>query len=121
MTVPEQIAKAYLRMAREVRYRPAAPSDGMGNITVPIDQLDLNAEVVKYVHSWLPDGKDIHEHHTGIPNYEDQAAFVYLIEAARILCGGDRRPALGLVKLALEDLEARSPETADTGENRNLT
>ncbi len=39
-------------MAREARYRPAAPSDGFGNITVPEDELDLDAEARAYAERW---------------------------------------------------------------------
>jgi hypothetical protein len=36
----EQIAVAYRLMSERGHYRPAAPSDGFGNITVPLRQLD---------------------------------------------------------------------------------
>lgn len=46
--VHEQIRNAYRRMAAEAHYRPTAPSDGMGSITVP---LDLQAEATAYAKS----------------------------------------------------------------------
>lgn len=48
----EQIERAYRCMACEAAYRPAAPSDGYGTITVPPDKLDLNAEARTYAERW---------------------------------------------------------------------
>jgi hypothetical protein len=48
----EQMEGAYRRMAEEARYRPRAPSDGLGNITVPVEKLDLNAEANRYARDW---------------------------------------------------------------------
>lgn len=46
----EQIEAAYKKMARF--YRPAAPSDGYTHITVPEDELDLDAEARAYAVDW---------------------------------------------------------------------
>jgi hypothetical protein len=43
-----QIADAYRRMSEQARYPPAAPSDGVENITVPSEDLDLEAEAADY-------------------------------------------------------------------------
>ena len=42
-----QFAKGY-RILAELGYRPAAPSDGHGTITVPLAELDLEAEARAY-------------------------------------------------------------------------
>lgn len=52
ITTSQQIETAYVQMAEEARYRPAAPSDGFGHITVPLEDLDLDAEARAYARSW---------------------------------------------------------------------
>lgn len=49
--VQEQIGRAYRQMVRF--YRPAASSDGFGNVTVPVRELDLAAECSGYAATWL--------------------------------------------------------------------
>lgn len=53
MDAHQQIASAYRRMAEEADYRPGAPSDGMGNITVPSDELDIHDEIRRFTRSFL--------------------------------------------------------------------
>ena len=43
-TFEKQLTEAYWRMAARAHYRPAAPSDGFGGITVPLEDLKTEAE-----------------------------------------------------------------------------
>jgi hypothetical protein len=46
-----QIARVY-RIMDNLRYRPAAPSDGLGNIACPVDELDIDSEIAQYAGDW---------------------------------------------------------------------
>lgn len=104
--VHAQIAKAYRTMANEARYRPAAPSDGFGHITVPEAKLNLDAEADAYAHRWCVEEDEL-EFWTGCPDFRARPAMVYAIEVARLCCGGaDAIPAaLRVARLAVEELE----------------
>ena len=108
MTAPTdiraQLEATYRRMALEGRYRPAAPSDGLGNITVPPEQLDLDAEARAYAASWWAD-EDRMEFAVGCCNYPTRPATVFAIEAARLLCGANDDGARRMLRLALDELE----------------
>lgn len=105
--IPSQITDAYRRMAKEARYRPAAPSDGIGNIT---GRLDLAAEVAAYTKSWWAE-EEAQDYPIGCPSYRDRPALIWTVEAARLICGGyptnSRRAAARLLRMAADDLEAR--------------
>jgi hypothetical protein len=107
-----QIANTYRRMAQEGRYRPAAPSDGFGNITRPVEELDLDAEARAYAARWWAQEDDRH-FWVGCCNYTTRAATIFAIEAARLLCGcSGEGHALRLLKMAVADLEANGVEAA---------
>jgi len=97
------IADAYRRMASEARYRPAAPSDGFGNITVPIEELDLDAEIATYCERFTAE-EDEGEYRIGCTTWETAIATVFTIEAARCFCGAAPETARRLLTLALEEL-----------------
>lgn len=99
----EQIADAYRRMADEARYRPQAPSDGLGNITVALEQLDLDEEAETYARHWWTQ-EDDGEFYIGCCNYPTRAATVFAIEAARCLCGAQDDVALELLRMAVAEL-----------------
>lgn len=102
---PVQMFRIYQRMSEEARYRPSAPSDGMGNITVPLAELDLEAEAVEYARHWW--NEEEHGRYTiGCPDMTHRAALVFLVEAARNLCGMNTKGALRLTQMALDFLEA---------------
>jgi hypothetical protein len=86
-TTYEQIVDTCKRMADEARYRPAAPSDGLGNITVPSEELDLEAEADKYARRWNQE-EDSRDFHVGVCNFPTRPATIFAIEAARSMCGG---------------------------------
>lgn len=105
-SIVRQIEAAYIRMAEDARYRPAAPSDGVGNITKRIEELDLLAEANTYAARWWTE-EDDHDFFVGCCNYVTRPATIYAIEAARLMCGGsDANPyALRLLRLAMRELE----------------
>jgi hypothetical protein len=105
--VREQIEATYRTMAR-TGYRPAAPSDGFGNITVPEEELDLDSEATDYAQQWWAAEDDL-RFDIGCCNYETRPATIYAIEAARLMCSGNYGDpfALKLLHLAVEELEAR--------------
>lgn len=101
----DQIKDAYRLMATRAKYRPAAPSDGLGNITVPEDQLDLEIEAASYARRWWRE-EDGTTFQLGCCDYPTRAATIFAIEAARMMCGGFAQPEAGsLLRLALESLE----------------
>jgi hypothetical protein len=104
------IATAYRVMAREARYRPAAPSDGMGNITEPLDQLDLDSEALCYAREWLIEEEE-GTFWIGCTDFTLAPATVYAIEAARNLCAGllGRVTAKRLLIMALAELDDDAP------------
>jgi hypothetical protein len=104
-----RIREAYLTMAR-LGYRPAAPSDGFGNICLGSEQLRdharLENEAMAYVREFTKadDGRD---HWVGCTNFETNRAAVYTLEAVRNLNGGmsSLDVALKLLKAAVTEVE----------------
>ena len=105
--VHEQIRNAYRRMAAEAHYRPAAPSDGMGTITVPLETLDLEAEASVYAAQWHRDEERGMADMIGYPDFGDLAVLVFTVEAARCLCGMEPEIAAVLLRMAADELEGR--------------
>ncbi len=101
-----QVADAYKKMAVEARYRPAAPSDGLGNIPFPDAELDLDAEAVDYAERWGNE-EDSGDFHVGSANFPTRPAMMYCIEAARLLASGSDGDeyAERLLRLAIAELE----------------
>ena len=87
----ERFHDAYPRMAKEVRYRPAAPSDGFGNIQLTLNQFDdkkiLEQEAWRYAKQFIAEEDDC-IFTIGCSNYVTNRAFMWTIEAARQLCSG---------------------------------
>lgn len=100
----DNIVEAYKHMAVDGRYRPAAPSDGFGHITVPLDTLDLDAEAAEYAQRWRAE-EDDGRFDIGCTDYSLAPATVYAVEAARELCGCGVETARRLLTLALAALE----------------
>ncbi len=100
-----QIADTYDRMA-QMKYRPAAPSDGFGNITVPTRELDIDQEVIDYAEAWRRE-EDSDQYFLGCPDFEDRPALILIVEAARLLNGQDRAKAARLLTAATADIESR--------------
>lgn len=100
----DQAEAAYRRMADEARYRPAAPSDGFGNITVPLAELDLDQEAEVYAGRWLQE-EDSQVYALGCPDFADRAALIFTVEAARCVNGMQSAAAARLLRMALAELE----------------
>lgn len=105
LEVVQQIKHAYRLMAERAQYRPAAPSDGFGNITTAPQDLDLEAEMTTYVTEWWRE-EDARTFHVGCCNAPTRPATIFAVEAARALCGTNDELALRLLHLAIENLFA---------------
>jgi hypothetical protein len=82
----ERFAEGY-RMLAALDYRPAAPSDGLGGITVPEEELDLEAEARAYARRCL-DEDDAGAWDIGYVDWRFNRAIVLAVEAARLMCAG---------------------------------
>jgi hypothetical protein len=100
----EQVSGAYRRMAAEARYRPDAPSDGMGNIVVPEAELMLDDEAAAFARRWMRNEED-DAFNVGYPDVNARPALVFTIEAARLTCGTAYEPAAKLLRMAADELE----------------
>lgn len=103
-----RICEAYLEMNERANYRPQAPSDGMGSVLLSRPELEseelLLHEAQAYAERFIKE-EDTATFQIGISNYDTNRAFVYLIEAARVLCGGSRDAlAEKLLLMALREL-----------------
>src|SRR6202035_3707176 len=96
----KQVAEVYARMAAEANYRPAAPSDGFGNITGP---LDLPAEQEKYAVTWWQD-EDSGHWHIGVPDMALRKVMILCVEAAKGCCSSEPELTGDLLKLAQQEL-----------------
>jgi len=106
----ERFKEAYRQMAKVARYRPAAPSDGYGNITVELnDPDDLEKESWRYAKKlYQQDENGIFEIY-GCSNFSTNRALVYVLEAAKNLCAGDDDAALKLLDMAITDIKIKEP------------
>jgi endonuclease/exonuclease/phosphatase (EEP) superfamily protein YafD len=106
--VSEQIETTYRRMDAEARYRPCAPGDGMGNIVVPLEELDIEAEAREYADAWWAE-EDDGSFYVGCCDHLTRPATIFAMEAARCLCGADPETAARLLRLAAEEVERALP------------
>jgi hypothetical protein len=108
-------ADAYIRMATEAHYRPAAPGDGFGGIYLDADQLAdpsrLQAEALDYAKRFEAE-EDTCQFQIGCCDFSNNRAFVYTIEAARLLCSGigGHEPARKLLMMAEREVEKHLKE-----------
>lgn len=98
----DQIAKAY-KIMTDCNYMPAAPSDGCGGITGP---LDLDAETKRYAGRWWKE-EDSGSFNIGCCNFSTRVPTILAVEAARLLCSGSdaNEFALRLLRRAVQELE----------------
>jgi hypothetical protein len=99
------IQKAYRVMANRCRYRPAAPSDGMGNVVVPLEELDLPTEADDYALKFRAE-EDGLKFWIGCSDYTCATTMVLSIEAARACATGSRGLTVSLLREALAEAEA---------------
>jgi hypothetical protein len=108
----KRIVEAYLKMAEEAKYRPAAPGDGMGNVYLTAEEIAdpdiLQKEAVKYADEFLRE-EDLH-FTIGVSDFSTNRALVYTVEAARALCGVNHDLASTLLKMAAEETRAAKKE-----------
>ena len=101
--------EAYLMMALPAKYRPGAPSDGCGNIQLSKVQCDdvnrLLRESVEYAVDFDKE-EDTDTFNIGCSNFSTNRAFVFSIEAARLLASGHdgNAYALRVLQMAIEDI-----------------
>lgn len=105
----DRIVEAYLRMAKEAKYRPAAPSDGFGHITISktalANQARLAAEADAYARKFIAE-EDSLSFWIGCSNWKTNRAFVFAIEAARLMAGAaPKRLITKLLEMALEEVK----------------
>lgn len=109
-TEHNRIHEAYLCMAKKAKHRPQTPSDGLGHILLSDAELAdpdrLKVEASDYAERFIKE-EDTSRFNIGVSNYPTNRAFVYTIEAAKLLCTGsaDRRAAK-LLGMALKDVKA---------------
>lgn len=103
-TAFERLHSAYIDMAYNASYRPRAPSDCWGNITVPLAQLDLDTEADEYAQEWR-DEEDTCLFHVGVTDFTLSRPTVFAVEAARLLCAADKETSLRLLRMAVTELE----------------
>jgi hypothetical protein len=110
-----RVCEAYITMADQARYRPAAPNDGFGNTYLSEQQLAdpgiLEEESGQYALEFLAQ-ENTARFLIGVSNYSTNRALVYVIEVARCLCSGQSKlrevVAPRLLALAMQELAGRS-------------
>jgi len=118
----DRIREAYLRMARDAKFRPAAPGDGFGTVLLSDEQAKdearLEAEATKYATEFIEE-ENTRKFNIGVSNGVTNRAFAYTIEAARLLCGmGDSALyAKKLLQFAIDDIE-RAENAGELSPNR---
>jgi len=104
--------EAYLTMAREARYRPQAPGDGMGHVSLTRKQIDdpelLQREATAYALKFNEE-ENSRSFWIGCSDFITNRAFIWTIEAARSLAGGKPDLALDLLNMAVKDVQNRQP------------
>ena len=80
-----RFAEAYVNMAEQANYRPAAPGDGCGGISLSDeerrDPQQLKREASEYALRFMEEAEQ-HRFITGCSNFTTNRALVYVIETA---------------------------------------
>lgn len=102
----QRVVSAYITMAQEDRYRPAAPGDGFGSCDLTDAELQdptvLEAEAERFARSFLSEGETFY---VGCPDYSGTRALVYMISAAHLLCGAaEKALLLKVMELATREI-----------------
>lgn len=74
-------------MMAELGYRPAAPSDGLGGITVPYAELEVDVEAREYARRFLAE-EESDSYFAGCTDYTFNRAAVLALEAFRLMNAG---------------------------------
>jgi hypothetical protein len=83
----QRIVEAYRAMAI-LRYRPAAPSDGFGGITVPTEELDVDIEAREYSRRFLKE-EDDGAYWAGVTDFRSLRAAIWTLESLRLMNAGE--------------------------------
>jgi hypothetical protein len=86
MSKLQRLAQAYALMA-SLGYRPGAPSDGHGNITVPTAELETSIEAREYAQRFVAEENTNH-YWAGCTDYRFNRAAVMALEAFRLMNSG---------------------------------
>ena len=103
--------EAYTMMATEAKYRPQAPGDGMGGVYLSVaDAKDpdlLRLEAQKYALEFNRE-EDTRSFNLGCSDFMTNRAFIFVIEAARLLASGMKYSdlAIKLLRMAIKQIEA---------------
>jgi hypothetical protein len=116
--------RAYLRMAREAKYRPQAPSNGFtGDIALTKQQLAdpirLKQEATKYALQFNAE-EDTLRFQLGCSDFPTNMAFVWTVEAARALCGARPDLAFDLLLMAVKEIRHQTGQTEDDLDNLDV-
>ena len=82
----QRMAEAYRGMA-SLGYRPAAPSDGFGGITVPERELEVDIEGREYSQRFLQE-EDKGVYRAGCTDFRSLRAAIWALEAFRLMNAG---------------------------------
>ncbi len=103
----ERIAEAYRGMA-SLGYRPAAPSDGFGGVTIPERELEAGVEAREYGQRFLQE-EDRGAYRAGCTDFRSLRAAIWALEAFRLMNAGSfggETIAPKLLRMAAEEYEA---------------
>jgi hypothetical protein len=106
----ERFCEAYRLMAEKAKYRPAAPGDGCGHVYLTKaelrDRRQLEKEAATYAVGFSKE-EDTLKFYIGCSNFRTNRAFIWAIEAARNLAGGDagNTTAIKLLEMAAEEVK----------------
>jgi hypothetical protein len=106
----QRFREAYLRMAKDAKYRPQAPGGGHVDLSRGElrDKARLDREASEYAIRFAAE-EDTLKFWTGVTDFETNRAFVWTIEAARALAGAHPKLALKLLEMAAEDVRQARP------------
>ena len=102
----ERIGDAYRGMA-SLGYRPGAPSDGFGGVTVPEAELEVGIEGRHYAHQFLEE-EDKGVYRAGCTDLRSLRAAIWALEALRLMNAGSfggEAIVPGLLRMAAEEYE----------------
>jgi hypothetical protein len=102
-----RIRKAYFKMAHVAKYRPEASSDGRLSREELADPRRLNREASDYADRFLA-AENTLDFRLGVRDWDHNRVLVYIIEAARLICGGSDAMdfSIRLLKLVLSEAKA---------------
>jgi hypothetical protein len=115
------IREAYLQMTKKAKYRPGAPSDGFGGIRLGESELKdserLADEAYDYATRFIAE-ENTGQFSIGKSNLMTNRAFVYTIEACRLLCDRTRSGhsyALKLLEMAVNEVKCARKRDKEKG------